>query len=142
MHRQRRLARILLIFACTTIVFSCGRSGPKNVAVQGDVTYRGQPVEAANVLFISTKNRPASATTDSQGHFKAVAIVTDEGAKTAEEQVVCCTKSVPNPNYHGDAAIPARINILPKRYATPLRSPLKALVTLQSPNEFHFELTD
>jgi hypothetical protein len=132
---------LLILVVGVALTTGCGRTGPKSVTVTGDVTYRGKPVNEATVLFMSTKTRPADGTTDAQGRFEMKTFVSEDGAK-ADEQVVCVTKTVPDPRVAKDSPYAKRMSILPGRYATPVQSPLKASVTLAGPNEFHFELTD
>lgn len=130
-----------IVVVCMVLTLGCGRAGPKSVAVTGDVTYRGKPVDDANVLFISAKTRPAEGKTDAQGRFEMKTFLADDGA-TADEQIVCVTKSISDPRPKKNLPYERRVSVLPGRYGTPVQSPLKAAVTIAGPNEFHFELTD
>lgn len=134
--------RALAIFAiCVTLTTGCGRGGPKSVAVTGTVTYHGKPIDAASVLFISAKNRSSESKTDAEGRFTMESLVSDDGGK-ADEQIVCVTKTIPDPHSTKDEAYPRRISVLPTRYGTPLQSPLKVAISAKGPNDFCFELTD
>ena len=136
------MTRLWLILAVAFLAaFGCGRSGPIGVEVAGSVAYRGKPVDGANVLFISAKNRPASAKTDSQGRFTMKTFVANNG-ENLEEQVVCVTKTVPDPKANSGDLYAQYLSVLPVRYGTPVQSPLKAAVTVGGPNIFDFELAD
>jgi hypothetical protein len=122
-------------------IAGCGqRSGPKSIAISGTVTYRGKAVDDATVIFISPTTRPADGKTDAEGRFQLKAFLA--GGESSQQQSVCLTKAAANPRFHGDTSISPKINCLPSRYAAPMQTPLKAAVSLQGPNEFHFNLTD
>jgi hypothetical protein len=130
-----------LLLAMSMALLGCGRTGPKNVAVTGDVTYHGKPVGEASILFISTNTRPTDGSTDAEGRFAMKAIV-DGNGDSAHEQTVCVTKTVIDPTARRDEMYPAKLSVIPTRYGTPVQSPLKARISDSGPNEFHFELTD
>ena len=50
----------------------CGKkSGPKLYPVQGKITYKGNPVEGANVVFVATDGKASGAgRTDAAGFYK------------------------------------------------------------------------
>jgi hypothetical protein len=131
------------------VVAGCGPSRPKTVQVTGTVTYKGQPLEGARVMFDSKAGRPASATTDASGHFKLETFTAGDGAIVGECKVtiskyVTASGGAPGagqPDMHSPGASPVR-QVLPKRYTTPGTSPLKATVTAEGPNDFKFDLTE
>lgn len=51
------------------VAVGCGQSGPKLYPVSGTVTYDGQPLEGASVLFIPQGGRPSMGMTDGSGKF-------------------------------------------------------------------------
>lgn len=153
--RQRRrekaalalLARFLLL---AVVASGCGPGRPKTVKVTGTVTYRGQPLEGARVMFDCAGGRPASATTDASGRFTLETFGAEDGAILGEHTVTV-SKYVAVPGGAGPAAgqdemrspgAPPIRQTVPGRYTTPGTSPLKASVTAQGPNDFTFELTD
>ena len=61
---------------------------PERFPVTGTVTYKGEPIEAAEVTFMSkSKNSAAAGRTDSDGHFYLTTFVEKDGA-VAGPQVV------------------------------------------------------
>jgi hypothetical protein len=131
------------VFIAATIIFAagCGSGRPKAYEVTGIVTYRGKPVQGAHVTFIPRGSRPATGETDAQGRFALLSFAPGDGA-VAGEHVVCVAKSVPDAQLAPNSPYPRFISLLPKRYATPTQSPLKATVAAAGPNAFCFELTD
>jgi hypothetical protein len=119
----------------------CGDGRPKRFAVTGVVVYHGKPVAAAQVVFYPKGARPASGTTDAAGRFTLLTFAPDDGAVMGEH-TVCVSKYLPDPTDKAAAPYQRRIAILPVEYGTPLKSPLRATVTAEGPNEFRFELVD
>ncbi len=141
------LAGLLLV---ALVVSGCGAGRPKTVKVTGTVTYRGQPLEGARVMFNCAGGRPASATTDASGRFKLETFGSEDGAVLGDHTVTV-SKYVAIPgsaapgagqdDMRSPGAPPVR-QAVPARYTTPGTSPLKASVTAQGPNDFTFDLTD
>ena len=117
-------------------------AGAKTLAVTGTVTYRGQPVEGARVMFIPQNSRPASGLTDAQGRFTPCSVFAPDDGAVLGEHVVCIAKAIPDPNDKSGSPYRKSRSLLPEGYATPMKSPLKALVTAEGPNDFRFDLTD
>jgi hypothetical protein len=138
---SNRLAAILFLLACLTLTAGCGSGRPKCVAISGVVTYRGAPVPEATVIFIPPKSRPATGLTDTQGRFKLQTFSAGDGGVLGDH-VVCVTKTVVDPTAATTSPYSKTKSVLPARYGTPVKSPLKATVTAEGPNEFKFELTD
>jgi hypothetical protein len=137
----KRLTAILPLLICLTLTAGCGSGRPKCVAVSGVVTYQGKPVEGATVIFMPPKSRPATGFTDAQGRFTLQTFSAGDGGVLGEH-VVCITKTVIDPNAANKSPYSKTKSVLPARYGTPLKSPLKATVTGEGPNDFHFDLTD
>jgi hypothetical protein len=137
----RRVAAALSLFVCLAMMTGCGNGRPKCVVIGGVVTYCGKPVEGATVTFVPTKSRPASGTTDAQGHFTLQTFSAGDGVVLGEH-AVCITKTVVDTTVTKKVPYPKTISLLPARYGSPLQSPLKATVTAEGPNDFKFDLTD
>jgi hypothetical protein len=105
--------------------------------VTGKVIYRGKPVEGARVMFYPSGQRPAAGTTDAEGRFTLLTWKPGDGAM-AGEAVVCIAKmkpvDIPNSPYDG------AVSVLPDKYLTPSKSPLRRTITAAGPNDFTFEL--
>jgi hypothetical protein len=136
-----RLAAAASLCIYLTLATGCGSGRPKCVVVSGVVTYRGKPLEGATVTFIPAKSRPASGFTDVQGRFTLQTFSAGDGVVLGEH-VVCVTKTVVDPTITEKTPYPRTTSLLPSRYGTPVRSPLKATVTAEGPNDFKFDLTD
>lgn len=131
----------MLLVGLLPLFTACGDGRPTRVAVTGEVTYHGQPVKDAQVMFMPKGGRPALGVTDAEGRFMMTSFSVGDGA-VCGEHIVCISKTVPDPN--GDPRLPyARtLPVLPQRYASYTSSPFKATVTATGPNDFHFDVTD
>lgn len=138
-HHPRVVATFLI--GLLLLLSGCGDGRPKRFAVTGEVTYRGQPVKDAQIMFMPKGGRPAIGVTDAEGRFAVTSFSVGDGA-VCGEHIVCISKGVADP--HSDPKLPyARtIPLLPPRYESYASSPLKATVTASGPNEFHFDVTD
>jgi len=130
------------VLLCVSLVLTpgCGDSRPETFQVTGTVTCRGKPLEGALVMFVPKGTRPASGKTDAEGRFTLLSFKPGDGAVVGEH-TVCIAKSVPDPNDKGGSPYPKMISLLPDRYATPVKSPLRAVVTEEGPNDFQFDVT-
>ena len=160
------LGGLLVLLTC----LGCGSKLPATKPVTGTVTYLGQPLEGATVMFGRdsrdiAKGELAIAKTDAQGRF---ALTTHFGSETdakgvvAGEYEVTISKLVPPPgispaayqamvdaaNKVGetggmlppDKQPPALVELLPERYSVSGKSQLTAKVTPEGPNDFPFDL--
>jgi hypothetical protein len=134
-----------LVLGC--LVSGCGPSRPATVPVKGTVTYNGEPVEGAAVVFFGT-GRQATGETNSEGIFSLQTYEPNDGAIPGE-YTVTIAKVESAPESSGDpgreppkvSATPPK-SLIPKKYADPKDSELKETVTPGAPNEFTFELKD
>ena len=136
-----RFAATIVLILGLSIVVGCGDGRPARIPVSGTVTYRGKPLDGANVTFVPKGSRPASGQTDAQGRFTLQTFSSGDGV-VAGDHVVCIVKSVPDPKDKKKSPYPKMISVTPARYATPVQSPLKAAVAAKGPNDFRFELDD
>lgn len=118
------------------LVTGCGGSGsPPTGRVTGVVTFRGQPVEGAQVTFFAQQGRPGSGVTDAKGRFVLSTFGSHDGALPGEHVVVISKKQSDPRNLYA----PGR-DLLPTHYGDRARSPLKVMVTADKTNEFTFDL--
>jgi hypothetical protein len=146
-----------------TALFALGCGGgdtpiyPDTVQVTGTVTQGGKPVDGANVQFAPPRQLggganvfAASATTGPDGKYTLSTYfspsLTSEGALPGQYNVAV-TKIPPataTASAHGDAHsesdAPPPQNLLPKQYASPETTPLKATVEPGKPNDIPLEL--
>ena len=124
-----------------------GATGPTGYPVSGVVTYNGQPVDGAQVVFSPAtpgeKLQAASATTDSSGRYQL-------SAQPGEYVVMVMKYESPQAAAGGGGeyqppeegqATPVAKNILPGKYADSGTSPLRVRVEAKT-NEINLELTE
>jgi hypothetical protein len=124
-----------LVLGCLTGIAGCGSGLPPVAPVKGTVTWKGQPVAGASVMFMPGAGRPATGTTDAEGHYRLSAFGETNGAMLGQYKVTI-TKRVPI----SDAPYAPERSEIPPAYADAATSPLKAEVTAAGPNEFTFDL--
>jgi hypothetical protein len=114
------------------VLAGSGCGGP--VTVTGRVTLDGQPVENAQVFFRPLDGGPgAGAVTDAEGRFrlegtKADGLLPGEYKVTVSKKAYPPGMKVPGPNEMSFALSAKMIEVLPKRYTVPDRTPLRVTV--------------
>ena len=159
------------VVATVSFLSGCNSSsGVTTVPVTGSVTYKGSPVEGAQVVFssVSPGGRTASGTTDAQGAFTLTtyvgpteqpkgavagdytvtvskvdssAVAAPVDSSTEEGRKQMMTMMTSGVQKPGAKAAGPK-SLLPEKYADPKKSDLKASVAAGTPNEFKFELKD
>ncbi len=126
----------------------CGgntRTGPATVEVTGTVTFGGKPVEGANIVFypdigLDGARLTSQAKTDREGRFR---MRTHVGGGKFKPGIVPGQYSVAISKLD-TAAIKTMLappkNLLPRKYAAPKSSQLKAEVAAGRENDFRFAL--
>ena len=144
------------LLALVVGVWGCGNDATRQdtVPVTGLVTYNGEPVEGATVVFgaASGQDRPATGTTDGSGRFTLATYEPGDGAIAGQFTVaISKTETVggmTEDEEHaaiqaGEEVKPAEtVDLLPERYKDGLESGLTAEVEAGQENHFEFELTD
>jgi hypothetical protein len=122
-------------------VSGCNKSGLDLAYVEGVVTYNGQPVDSAGVIFKPVTGPFAMGTTDAEGKFTLVT-ANYPGALVGEHKVGI-SKSKTTPIQMKNEALP-RYKVeyfVPQKYTSPATSDLKATVSSKkSENHFTFDL--
>ncbi len=141
--RRRFYAWAVVALAVALAANGCNDSRPRRAPVTGVVIYHGLPVDGAGVTFYPKGGAIASAKTDAQGRFTLMTFDHNgnDGAILGEH-VVCISKYIPDPNDPRPEPLKAHIPVLPAVYASMIKSPLRATVTAEGPNDFRFELVD
>jgi hypothetical protein len=154
-----------LVYTCGMLcLLGCGGGGgdpdrEETVPVSGIVTYKGDPVEGANVAFVPnitpgqmTNMKGAFGRTDASGRFQLRTYEADDGAIPGSYKVTV-TK------YEGQAIgeeaseedydeppegyePPAPKALLPTQYSNMRTTPLEANITSGEPADLKLELTD
>ncbi|MGN6133876.1 MAG: hypothetical protein ACTHOU_05210 [Aureliella sp.] len=121
---------------------------PKRAKASGTVSYKGKPVEGAEVTFTNTQSKSAATgKTDGQGHFALTTFVSGDGAVPGPQIVTVRRVDVIDKTPEGvdlsagGTAPPPEIHwIIPERFSIATKSGLTADVTEAGPNEFSFDL--
>jgi hypothetical protein len=127
-------------------VSGCTRSqqGPATVEVTGTVTYEGQPIDGANVIFHpangSDQTLASQALTDKNGRFELSTHVGGGKFKTGivPGNYAVTIKKLDTAAIANTLAPPK--DLLPNRYGSPKTSGLTAKVADDQENEFQFAL--
>lgn len=131
----------LAVGALLLLCAGCGSGNPLTYPVTGTVTYRGQPVAVAQVMFIADAGRSASAVTEDDGTFTLTTFDLGDGALEGSHRVtIAKIESLPAQDAANPYGRGAR-SLLPARYGNPDQTPLKEEVK-KGKNEFRFDLTD
>jgi hypothetical protein len=135
MHPRRAIFGLLLIFG---LIAGCNRSGLNLAYVDGIVTYNGQPVEHAGVLFKPETGPFAMGTTDAEGKFTLIT-ANHPGALIGEHKVGISKTETTATNVQGSRFPRYDVkHVVPAKYASPATSELTATVS-KSKRENHFE---
>jgi hypothetical protein len=143
------------VLYCLLVLFhltGCSNNnGPKTEYVEGNVTFNGQPLSKALVVFHPVNNTgiPASGTTNEQGIFRLTSLrggAKDAGAVAGEYRVtVSRNKDEPSSFREEKSAddriskIPVFESLIPVKYNNPTKSGLTATVEKKK-NQFQFSL--
>lgn len=127
------------------LVLGCSRSGESMAHVTGTVTFRGEPVEGANVAFFPEQGRPATGRTDSAGRFTLSTLDRGDGALLGRHTVAISDAQDELPPIPGSPEAESWAppeSRFPARYEDPATSGLTATVEPGGNNDFVFEMTD
>jgi hypothetical protein len=107
------------------------------------VTYNGQPLADAAVVFTPDNGRLASGVTNGGGRFELSTFGENDGALIGKHSVTITANASYVPTMWPDPpAPPPKGPKIPARYSTPGQSGLEAEVNPGGPNEFTFELRE
>lgn len=158
----RSLVLSLVLF--TPCLLGCGGASgrPDLHKVTGTVTFKGTPVEGADVVFASeTSPRSAAGKTDASGKFSLTTFDTNDGAVAGEHVVTIIkvaaggsgavlseanakemmAKNMGTMNA-GQASVEKPELVLPSKYADAKTSGEKRTVSATETNDFKFDLTE
>lgn len=145
----------LVLLACAVltspVVVGCGQKGPKTAQATGVVTYKGQPVEGANVMFsplTQGQGVAAMGLTDASGKFtlqtaqgKPGAVPGEYAVMITKTEMVSTGEKMPKPE-GGTEDVMTNKDLLPQKYKFPSSTPLKVRIEEGKVNEFQFNLED
>ncbi len=156
------MTRLITVLASglALVISGCGSqvdpNRPTVVKVSGTVTYKGQPVEGATVLFAPTVEPGFAATsiTDRDGNYSLRTFNPNDGAVPGDYKVAVSKfdMSTANPDMEDDFAAELKndasdvlvgpTSLLPKRYSEVATANLSAQVSESGENQFTWALTD
>jgi len=152
---MRHLVHVLVLTG--TVIFSgCGGEPGLDgtITVTGTVSYQGQPVEGAIVMFSPEgEGRAASGRTDASGRFQLTTLKPDDGALPGRYKVALSKTEVEGAEMtseearayyekHRRAPTVTSKELLPEKYKKTATSGLMAEVTEGGENNFPFDLVD
>lgn len=145
------MVRFLFVAAPVAILLlaGCG-SGPKTYSVTGTVTYKGAPVEGADIAFLPVKEdptvKPAGGATGAGGKFtvKTYFAPGDERTGATAGMYKITLQKFPPVTGIADPYKPGPQpkNELPGKYSSNLTTPLEREVKASGRNDFVLELAD
>ncbi len=94
MPRRYTLLFFLLCAALLVSVAGCGSSGPALAPVTGIVTYKGQPLPDAKVVFLPAEGRSSTGVTDANGMYELKYVDETPGAEVGRHTVKIMTRQV------------------------------------------------
>lgn len=137
-----------LLAAIATMAAGCGRGdAPELAPAGGTVTYNGEPLEGANVVFTPDAGGPAAyGMTGPNGEF-TLSTRAEPGAMVGSGKVVITAfqeLDEPKEEHELTAADLEKMSRsrIPEKYGRAETSGLRATVTADGENQFPFELTD
>ena len=152
MHPSLQVASLALL---VSLLGCSGSKGPATAKVSGVVKYNGAPVDGATIVFSPVAGgRPATAVSDSQGHYdlstygdKDGAVpgdykVTVEKSKTEGEAPNLTYEQINEMQMRGEP-IPGQVtkNLLPEKYISPATTELTVNVK-SGTNDVPLDLKD
>lgn len=152
---MRQVTCLLLLLTASSVWIGCG--GPARldgvIAATGVVTYQGQPVADATVVFAPQgPGRAACGRTDAHGRFQLTTLVSGDGLMPGKYQVTVSKTEVAGAmteeesqayfQKHGKPPKVTTKETLPAKYKTAATSGLTAEVTSGGKNDFTLDLVD
>lgn len=140
-----RNSRVLVLVLALLLGAGAGCSSKRaNLApVKGAVTYRGDPLPNALVVFMpeTPDMMPATGLTDSQGHFELTTFVQGDGASLGKHRVTVTARAPEKVNPDNPFSAVPGPPLIPTRYFNPETSGLTAEVKAGA-NTADFALTE
>lgn len=150
-RRQSHPRTTSVLWALTGVVVLAGCGGgpktdrPATVPAHGLVTYRGEPVPEAVVVFQPDGHKyAAAATTDAEGKFDLKAFPPESGAVPGAYRVTLMKISQDDVVYEKTPrrSVPQPKSLIPAKYADPTKSGLTVEIPADGAEELRFELKD
>ncbi len=151
---KRQLVNCGSLVLAVSMWLGCGSNQAENASwparypVTGTVTYQGNPVEGADVTFMSTdKNSTGTGKTDSAGKFSMTTYTQNDGVVSGSHMVTIRRVDVVDNTPKdvdlsaGGKAVPPVITwVVPEKFSVAGKSGLSADVSETAKNDFKFDL--
>lgn len=143
-HPRSVFRSLFPIFLVLLVFGGCSSNSdsryPPTYVVEGKITFRGEPVEGATILFNRTDQaRGAVGESDAKGTYRLTTYVLGDGAPAGEYQIQIMKYEQP-PLDASEEDYYYLKNLLPEKYADATKSDLTATVEEISKNAIDFEL--
>ncbi len=150
---MNRLVVGCVILVCVGFAVGCGKAvdpnRPKTFPVSGTVTYKGQPVEGATIMFVGGK-RGAAGRTDASGKFSMTTFEANDGAIPGSYKVAISKTILEGAPPEGATGTKPGVEpdsgkakeLLPEKYKDPAKSGLTVDVKEGGVKDLKFDLTD
>ena len=126
----------LLAIACALLSGCQGDQSATPVPASGVVTYNGDPVAGAYVLFVPEEGPKASATTDADGSFDLMTIKEKDGVVPGPCRIAIEKRAPLDPK---DPYVAPK-SLIPERYSSIKDSGLSETVNAEGENFFSIDL--
>jgi hypothetical protein len=142
---------IVVLVGCSGGTDKAKASRPKTALANGVVTYNGQPLDGALIVFVPEVNEgtSAAAVSNSQGKFTAMAFSPEQGAVPGKYTVTVSKMLEPTaeqPDEAGHDAPPPKVvkpkSLIPIKYSQPKTSTLIVVVPAEGTESLKLELKD
>lgn len=149
MFTRAQCSRLFVILFAVVQLAGCGNERPKLHPAQGKVTYQGQAVKNASVLFQPQKGPVATGVTNESGEFTLLTNgesgAVEGSHKVSISAVSSGTVNMSVEDYEKTGDLPEieTRSLIPEKYGNFETSGLTAAVTSSPPkNAFNFELSE
>ncbi|HWL09428.1 MAG TPA: carboxypeptidase-like regulatory domain-containing protein [Planctomicrobium sp.] len=149
MTSAKQLVKLCFVsILLTLLLVGCGgvKDAPKLAKVEGTVTYKGEPLNEANVSFIPTSGPVATGRTDASGRF-TLSVRGLQGAVLGDHRVIITAFKVTAPSAGAEEGesteehIIKPVSRIPEKYGELRSTDLKATITNDNPiNQIAFDL--
>ena len=147
-YMKNHIKQLMALVAFVGLLSISGCGGNSDLgSVTGTVTVDGEPINYAFVTFMPTTGRASIGNTDSNGVYKLIYVIGQEGALIGNHKVIITTAVKKEPAYNeggNDNKDPVRIKgrkeLLPKENCDRNHTELTATVESGN-NEINFDLT-
>lgn len=142
-----KLSALFGVVYLSICMCGCGRPALTTIPVEGQVTWKGQPVPNGNIAFHPTQlaeggvNRIGIGRLDAKGNYKISTVTHGDGVQPGEYSVVISSRGDGKPRFDPEGNAQSNIPVI---YGTIATTPLKATIAADArgPVQIDFELKE